>query len=351
MNCEQSQQLLIEFIEETLKPEMVRELETHLHNCAECRTEYKALQTTLARASETPVPQPDEAFWNAFPNQVLDAYKKQEQTAETPTQKNLIAETTATGKSLLQTISDWLLPNGWPQLVAQAMVVTIAIGGLVYWSFQPTSIQFDSARLQAQFVNSQNLANVVKQHTHITTESNTYSFGDKPAQADFFKTGTLYSESLVLLAGNDINTLQQHLILLGHELSNTPVNQRLNEIKATITKGAVEQSTLLEDIARLQPYLEKQAANQSEKDRLLFQLGSWLSDIKLAAVLNNAELLKQSRSATYLLDAVQKQNMPKGVITKFKQILNIIQSTSLHEDDYKKVLTLVNNIQLIMGQA
>ncbi len=345
MNCEQSQQLLIEYIEGSLHAEATIELEKHLRSCPECQLEYKELQTTIAQVSEVPAPQPDEKFWEAFPDQVLDAYKKQEQTAP----EYVATDSVRTENSLLQTLQDWLLPNRWPQLAMQTIMLTIAIGGIVFWSFQPASIQFDSAKLQAQLGSQQNLATAIKQHITIVADNNSYGFGNQPAQADFFKTGMIYSESLALLAGNDINALQQHLLLLGNELSNMPVNQRLNEINATISKGATEQTSLLKAIAELQPELEKQAANQSEKDRLLFQLGSWLNDIKLAAAVKNPRVLRQSHTAEYLLDAMQAQNLPKGTIAKLKQILVIMQSSSLADEDYAMVLQHINVIQQIMG--
>ena len=349
MNCEQSQQLLIEYIEGVLKQEVVNELETHLHDCAECRSEYEALQTTLARVLDAPVPQPDEKFWNAFPSQVLDAYKKQEQTAETSTPENLTSETTATEKTFRQTISEWLLPNGWPQLAAHVMVVTIAIGGIIYWSFQSPQVQFDSAKLQAKLVNGQNLATVVKQHTNIIADSNSYSFNNTPVQADFFRTGRLYSESLALLAGNDLVMLQKHLKLLSHELANKPIKQQLDKINTLIAAGPILDSGIPGELAKMQDSLEQLANEQSDKDRLLFQLGSWLNDIKLAATLKNSEVLKQPKIAEYLLESMQKQNMPKGVVIKFKQIILIMQSAPLDEKDYVTVIQHINAIQYIMG--
>lgn len=345
MNCEQSQQLLIEYIENELKSELARELESHLRECAECQTEHDALQATLSRASDNPIPQPDEHFWDAFPDQVLDSYKNQQQ----QTSEAITTEPASTGKSFLQTISDWLLPNGWPQLAAQALVLVIAIGGVVYWGFQPAAVRFNSAELQAQLSNGQNLAAIVKQHTYIVADSNTYSFRDTHAQTDFFKAGSLYSESLALLTGNDLKALQQHLQLLGHELTGLSVNQQLDKIKAAMAKGAIEQSNLLKAIAGLQPDLEKQATEHSENDRLLFQLGSWLNDIKLAAALENPELLRQAKTAEYLLEAMQKQNMPKGAITKLKQIIAIMQSSSLDSGDYVTAIQLINTVQQILG--
>lgn len=341
MNCEQCQPLLIDYIEDLLDAELCHTIADHLQQCTQCRTEHEALQLTIKQATDNPVPQPEQAFFDAFPEQVLQAYRQQEQSAGLPD------EHSKQKKSIMQTLGEWLLPHGWPQLAAQTLVITIAVAGVLFWNFQSSQIRFDSATLQAQLGNGQKLAAVVRQHNPAPVE-NHFGFSTGTEQANFFKTGTLYSESLALLAGNDRSLLQQYLEKLNNELRDASLTQQLEEISTSIDRESATGQKLLQSLAGLQETLEKLAAQQSARDLMLFQLGSWLTDIQLATALKNTRVVQQHEQADYLITAMHTHAMPGGAISRLEQIKQIMQQDSLQDADFVRLGEQITGIKLIL---
>ena len=66
MKCKLVEKLLPEYIEGTLSPKRVNQLENHVDDCPHCQKELQAFETTLHHASSLPVEYPTPEAWRAF---------------------------------------------------------------------------------------------------------------------------------------------------------------------------------------------------------------------------------------------------------------------------------------------
>ena len=70
MNCHDIQEMTVPYLELDLSPSAVRQVTDHLEDCETCRVDMEAVRQVLVRVKGRTVPDPGEAFWQAFPEQV-----------------------------------------------------------------------------------------------------------------------------------------------------------------------------------------------------------------------------------------------------------------------------------------
>ena len=66
MKCKLAEQVFPEYIEGTLPPNKVRQLELHLANCAHCQREVETFEKAIRLASNLPIEYPQPEAWKAF---------------------------------------------------------------------------------------------------------------------------------------------------------------------------------------------------------------------------------------------------------------------------------------------
>jgi len=70
VNCHDIQEMTVPYLELDLSPSAVRQVTDHLEDCETCRVDMEAVRQVLVRVKGRTVPDPGEAFWQAFPEQV-----------------------------------------------------------------------------------------------------------------------------------------------------------------------------------------------------------------------------------------------------------------------------------------
>lgn len=66
MKCKLAEQLLPAYIEGTLSPKRVRQLEFHIGDCLHCQKELQTFEKTIRHASHLPIEYPSPEAWQAF---------------------------------------------------------------------------------------------------------------------------------------------------------------------------------------------------------------------------------------------------------------------------------------------
>jgi hypothetical protein len=79
MKCKDFEELLVQYLEDSLDPKERKKVEQHLGECEACRINLQEMESTLHLLAEEQLPQPEEDFWINFLPQVrskIDAEEK-----------------------------------------------------------------------------------------------------------------------------------------------------------------------------------------------------------------------------------------------------------------------------------
>jgi anti-sigma factor RsiW len=79
MKCKDFEELLVQYLEDSLNPEERERVKQHLSECEVCRIRLQEMESTLHLLAEEQLPQPEEDFWINFLPQVrsrIDAEEK-----------------------------------------------------------------------------------------------------------------------------------------------------------------------------------------------------------------------------------------------------------------------------------
>jgi hypothetical protein len=85
MTCNEIKELTVPYLELDLEPSRVRDITTHLNECAGCRVEMEAVRQVLVRVKGMAVPDPGDQFWREFPHRVSRELERLQSTATTLT--------------------------------------------------------------------------------------------------------------------------------------------------------------------------------------------------------------------------------------------------------------------------
>ena len=348
MNCEKAQQLLIEYIEGSLENEQASQFLSHTKTCDTCQSELLAMQQTITQATASKVPQPDDAFFSRFPDQVLNGYKAQAQVQAHAKQSKQHA---VRKPGLLALLQNWWLDTSWPNLAAQAMVVILAIGGTFMVVQDSSEPSFNSSGLYAQLETNPALGKFIE-NSHNMQATNNFGFADKPATVTSYLAGRLYSESLLMVVSGKQTYAVEHLTkiqsLLGDK-DKSAITQNIQQQITIITQGKMSTSDKLASLAKLRSRLEANIQRRGKGHLALFRAGSWLVDIKLIAMAGSLDRLKQASQAQYIIDSLSELRAPKSIIKKLEKIRLIMSKTSISGPDADEINTLADDLQQLLG--
>lgn len=338
MDCETVQSRLLDYLEHALPTAEQAALESHLVQCNACRAEHDSLIAVIATTRNNPTPQPGDAYWQAFPDQVLAAFK---------TQSKPTAPIEAKPSWWSSLLAGWRQTT-WYGVAVPAVLAAIAITISFYWYPASDAPQVNSLVFQQQLRSQTQFAVIVKEYGSRQHSDNYFAFAGDAASNNYFRSGTLYSETLALLAGQDVVAAKTHFAVLNKSLANQlpTLSKALERINEMFTAKA-EPHQILSSLGRLQLPLEQAARSSSRDQKTLFQFGSWLSDIKLALMVNPEMLPSQTVALEYFINNLQLA--PRGVKENLRQLQTLFRSQISTSTEQQQVLQLINNIQLVLG--
>lgn len=343
MNCEETQQLIFDFIDGELDADHTKQFLLHTEQCKQCQTELLALQQTVTHVTASKVPPPDDAFFNAFPDQVLNEFKAQQSHAqvERPIEEKL---------GLIQLLQNWWLGNSWPNLAAQAMLLFVTIGGTFFIVKEASTPSFDSAPLYAQVQNNPALLSYINEN-NLNTKANNFGFVDKPLTAISYTVGKLYSEALTMVAAEQYNAATEKVLNISQILdkqANAKLKEKLsNQAHALNNKTSKQQK--IASLNTLHSQIKSLLRQNGDYHAILLLTGSWLVDLKVAATLGSYSYLQQTRQAQYIIDGISMSGTPKSIIKKLNRIKTIMHKDAILKSDAKEIKLLANELQLLLG--
>ena len=212
---------------------------------------------------------------------------------------------------------------------------------------------FDSGRFQSRIRGPQGVGILANDLSLFGKGDQAMGFAAKSDEAKTFLIGSFYSESLAYARGGKLDLALERLKAIEKELiamgAPNSIYAVLSRIENFISTKKYEPAVILDFLSLFQPVYEGYLLSQG-KDRLtLFQAGSWLMDMGLAAAAKDKSLLKQPQVLGYFIAEMKRMDAPKGVQDSLAEISGISSKKELAERDAEQVLKLIKRIQSVLG--
>jgi hypothetical protein len=217
----------------------------------------------------------------------------------------------------------------------------------------PVTPVFNSGRFQARISGPQGLGVLANDVSVFGKGDQAMGFAAKSDEAKTFLIGSFYSEALAYVRGGKtdlaverIKAMEREFIAMG---APNAVNAVLSRVENLIATKKYEPAVLLDFLGLAQPVCEDYLLSKG-KDRLtLFQAGSWLMDMGLAAAAKDKSLLRQPDVLNFFIAEMKRMDAPKGVQDSLAEISAISVKKDIVDRDADQVLKLIKRIQSVLG--
>jgi hypothetical protein len=221
--------------------------------------------------------------------------------------------------------------------------------------FDPAAVQpvFDSTRFQSRINGPKGMGVLANNLSLYGKEGQAMGFAAKSEEAKTFLIGSFYSESIAYvragkpeLALDRLRAIENEFIAMGVPNS---VYGFISKIENAITTKKYDPAVLLEFFSLFQPVYEDFLKSKGQDRLTLFQAGSWLMDMGLAAAAQDNSLLKQPQVLNFFIAEMKRMDAPKGVQDSLTEIATISSKKELAPRDADQVLKLIKKIQTVLG--
>jgi hypothetical protein len=218
----------------------------------------------------------------------------------------------------------------------------------------PGEVLFDSAATQSRIAGDRPIAAAALENTRLKTNAgSSFGFAAKSPEARFFLVGAYYSEALALVRGGKtadaerrLEAIERLAVDLG---APSGLYSFITRAHSHVSRNDLPREALLEYLSLLQPLFSDFARSQSSDKLALFNTGAWVTDMGLAAAAGDVTQLRQSVEMKRVVVEMKRMDAPKGVQEALGEIAAISEQKEIGERDAKKVLTLVQKIQSLLG--
>jgi hypothetical protein len=212
---------------------------------------------------------------------------------------------------------------------------------------------FDSGRFQSRIKGPQGVGVLAGDLSLYGKGGQAMGFAAKSEEAKTFLIGSFYSEALAYVRGGKPDLALERLKAMDTEFiamgAPNSVHAFVSRIENFLATKTYEPAVLLDFLSLFQPVYEDYLLSKG-KDRLtLFQAGSWLMDMGLAAAAKDKSLLKQPQVLSYFVAEMKRMDAPKGVQDSLAEISNISAKKEIADRDAEQVLKLIKRIQSVLG--
>ena len=219
---------------------------------------------------------------------------------------------------------------------------------------QIDQMDFDSASYQSAIESRDSLSKLAKAQSQVGLEDASMGFSAKSDEAKFFLIGSLYSETLALLQGGEMNAAADRLQLIENQFivlqAPSSLYSYISKVRTCIALEKYSKEALLDMLSLFQPFFEDYAVSLSQDKQALFRAGSWLMDMSLTAAAEDKELITQAKpQLAYFIKEMRRINAPKSVLKAYDDISKIADKDEIQDKDVKKVLKQIKKIQTILG--
>jgi hypothetical protein len=171
------------------------------------------------------------------------------------------------------------------------------------------------------------------------------------ARTTFFRMGTLYAETLAALSGETVDAAEPRLDLLIQIVTSVqaprPLAQYLREVRTLLQRQQYTEEELATFLALFEPlYKEVYAQNHRGEALRLFQVGTWVENMALAAAVGDAAAVYQGGQAVKSVRrALAQLDAPPEVLEALKRLHALVARPSLTDRDLTAIHTLVQDVQ------
>lgn len=217
----------------------------------------------------------------------------------------------------------------------------------------PVTPVFNSGRFQSRISGPQGLGALAADVSLFGKGDQAMGFAAKSDEAKTFLIGSFYSEALAYVRGGKMDLALERLKAMEREFiamgAPNSVNAVLSRIGNLVATKKYDPAVILDFLGLAQPVCEDYLLSKG-KDRLtLFQAGSWLMDMGLAAAAKDKSLLKQPDVLKYFVAEMKRMDAPKGVQDSLTEISTISAKKDIVDRDAEQVLKLIKRIQSVLG--
>ncbi len=212
---------------------------------------------------------------------------------------------------------------------------------------------FDSTGFQSRIAAPKGFGGLANDLSLYGKGGQAMGFAAKSEEAKTFLIGSFYSECIAYvhagkgdLALDRLKAIENEFIAMGVP---TSVYNFISKIENAIATKKYDKAVLLDFFALFQPVYEDYLKSKGQDRLILFQAGSWLMDMGLAAAAQDTTLLKQPRTLTYFIAEMKRMDAPKGVQDSLAEISAISGKKELAARDADQVLKLIKKIQTVLG--
>lgn len=330
--CQLIRLMLVDHVDNTLDAADRQAVQAHLATCLECAAEYELQRATNNGLHSLQAPNPGAAFWDAFPDQILRAYKTEHATRP------------AFGARLRHTFETWLNALQPRVLAPVAAAVLVAVGATLFLAREPALSP--GLAFQAQLSSQQNLATLLSGRTSATTEDATFGFAGG-GSANLFRAGHAYAEMLAYNAGGDRAATQLRLAVIAKVARQAGHEGEPLATQAEVLAQRTEMNT--RDLGKLEAGLSALAVTPGERDPALFQSGLWLVNAQLALAADNTSARRvAARELTRQLPRLESSGVAAGAVRALHDLTALLARETLTAHDLDTARALVRRIEAVL---
>ncbi len=212
---------------------------------------------------------------------------------------------------------------------------------------------FDSAQFQSRINGPKGIGGLATDLSLYGKGGQAMGFAAKSEEAKTFLIGSFYSECVAYvragkseLALDRLKAMEKEFIVMGVPGS---VYGFLSKIENAITTKKYDAAVLLDFFSLFQPVYQDYLKSKGPDRLILFQAGSWLMDMALAAAAQDTSLLRQPQVLSYFVAQMKRMDAPKGVQDSLAEISTISARKDIAARDADQVLKLIKRIQTVLG--
>ncbi len=178
-------------------------------------------------------------------------------------------------------------------------------------------------------------------------------FAAKSDEAKTFLIGSFYSECIAYVRAGKFDLALDRLKAMEKEFIAmsvpTSIYGFISKIENAITTKKYDSAVLLDFFSLFQPVYGDYLKSKGQDRLILFQAGSWLMDMALAAAAQDTSLLKQPQFLNYFVVQMKRMDAPKGAQDALAEISTISMKKEIDKHDADQVLKLIKRIQTVLG--
>ena len=212
-----------------------------------------------------------------------------------------------------------------------------------------------AVRYQARIQRTTDVGMLARAYPAPGSQAVALGFGGMSDEAKFFILGTRYAETVAYLQSDQLEaeakreavaSLAQALL---HMQAPPAFALYVSTLQELLGSGRATPQVLSDMLALLQSLCEEYAQSTGEERLLLFRAGVWLVDLRLTAAAREKTLLQQPAAVRYFRTALERWNVPPGVLDALDQIGRSTAQPAITDADITEILKQIEQIQTILS--